>query len=375
MSNPIDSIRKRKVLQPRPRPYKHKIKPRHYIGYRRNQALDNGRWLAILDKKQHALGAEGDMTYDDALDAALLWFASCEGESGEIVVNARVRTAVDDYVQHLRIERSEQASRETGNRLRNHVPASMMKTKLQALTTRQIKQFRDGMVKVSDDTDVIRRSKDSANRVLGMLKASLNLAYKSGMVSTDVAWRRVDKFKNVAKARTLFLTDDQVGDLLRITNGGFHDLLEVAVGTGGRYGELCSARVGAFDAGDGTLRLDGKTGARTVYLSDASVMVLKRISRDRLPGAYLLVQDGGNEWIKGSARVGLRKAMQAAKLPSETVFYSLRHYHISKALLAGVNAQVVAENTGTSVAMIEKHYGKFMKADRRAMFNAVELGS
>ena len=35
--------------------------------------------------------------------------------------------------------------------------------------------------------------------------------------------------------------------------------------------------------------------------------------------------------------------------------------------------QVVAENCGTSLRMIEKHYGKFPKADRRAMFNAVAL--
>ena len=68
-------------------------------------------------------------------------------------------------------------------------------------------------------------------------------------------------------------------------------------------------------------------------------------------------------------------AIKAAKLPHDTTFYALRHTHISRALLAGVNAQVVAENTGTSVRMIEKYYGKFMKADRRAMFNNVSFGS
>ena len=61
-------------------------------------------------------------------------------------------------------------------------------------------------------------------------------------------------------------------------------------------------------------------------------------------------------------------------LPSETVFYSLRHYFISKALKSGMPVQVVAENCGTSIRMIEAHYGKFMKSDRRAMLNEVELG-
>ena len=70
----------------------------------------------------------------------------------------------------------------------------------------------------------------------------------------------------------------------------------------------------------------------------------------------------------------MQAAVRAAKLPAETVFYSLRHYHISKALLAGVPPQVVAENTGTSVSMIEQHYGKFLPQDRRDFFNAVKLG-
>jgi integrase len=229
-------------------------------------------------------------------------------------------------------------------------------------------------VKMSDDSEVTRKSKDSANRTMTMLKAALNLAYKNGLVATDSAWRRVDRFPAAGKARDLFLTDAQVGELVGATRGGFRDLVEVAIHTGARYGELASATCAAFDAHDGTLRLSGKTGARTVYLSDGAVRVLKRVTRDKLPAAPLLMQDGGKGWIKGSYRKQLRNAMRTAKLPAETVFYSLRHYHISKALLAGVNAQVIAENVGTSVVMIEKHYGKFMKADRRAMFNRVELG-
>jgi hypothetical protein len=38
-----------------------------------------------------------------------------------------------------------------------------------------------------------------------------------------------------------------------------------------------------------------------------------------------------------------------------------------------VQPQVVAENCGTSMRMIESHSGKFLKADRRAMFNTVAL--
>jgi len=33
---------------------------------------------------------------------------------------------------------------------------------------------------------------------------------------------------------------------------------------------------------------------------------------------------------------------------------------------------VLSENTGTSVRMIERYYGKFLRADRRAMFDKVK---
>jgi integrase len=200
------------------------------------------------------------------------------------------------------------------------------------------------------------------------------MAYRNGLVASDTAWRRVERFKKVNVARTLFLTDAQVDALLDSTAGGFRDLIEIAIHTGARYGELTSALVQDFDMADGTLHLTGKTGSRTTYLSDGAVRALKRIARDKLPNAHLLVQDDGNPWIKGYQRAPLKKAVLVGELPAATVFYSLRHYHISKALLAGVNIQVVAENCGTSIPMLEKHYAKFLKSDRRAMFNTVELG-
>jgi len=62
-----------------------------------------------------------------------------------------------------------------------------------------------------------------------------------------------------------------------------------------------------------------------------------------------------------------------ADLPKGSVFYCLRHYHISKALLAGVPTQIIAENCGTSVKMIEQHYGKFMNSDRLQMLNKINI--
>ncbi|MEW8029925.1 MAG: tyrosine-type recombinase/integrase, partial [Candidatus Thiodiazotropha sp.] len=144
--------------------------------------------------------------------------------------------------------------------------------------------------------------------------------------------------------------------------------------TGARYGELASAKVYDLDKIHGTLRLEGKTGKRDSYLSDDALVFFKEITKDRLPDAYLLVRDDGMPWGKSHQHRPMKEAIKAAKLPRETVFYSIRHYHISKALLAGIPAQVIAENCGTSIRMLEKHYGKFMATDRRRMMNLVRLG-
>ena len=48
------------------------------------------------------------------------------------------------------------------------------------------------------------------------------------------------------------------------------------------------------------------------------------------------------------------------------------HPHIARIARGGANIQVLSENTGTLVRMIEQHYEKFLRADRRAMFDKVQ---
>lgn len=47
-------------------------------------------------------------------------------------------------------------------------------------------------------------------------------------------------------------------------------------------------------------------------------------------------------------------------------FYATRHTFISAALTAGLNVKFIAENTGTSLAMIEQHYGRSLEAEASA---------
>ena len=54
-------------------------------------------------------------------------------------------------------------------------------------------------------------------------------------------------------------------------------------------------------------------------------------------------------------------------------FYTLRHTYISSQLNAGVPTLAIAQNVGTGVAQIEKHYGKFLADDRRKMLERGQI--
>ena len=90
--------------------------------------------------------------------------------------------------------------------------------------------------------------------------------------------------------------------------------------------------------------MTGKTGSRYCYLSDVALAWFKQQAKSKTPKALLLPKKNGTQWGKSHQHLPMKNAVRAAKLPAETVFYSLRHYHISKALAAGVPAQVIAEN-------------------------------
>ena len=62
-----------------------------------------------------------------------------------------------------------------------------------------------------------------------------------------------------------------------------------------------------------------------------------------------------------------RRAAALAELPPSASFYSMRHSYISRAIEAGMPLSLVAENIGTSLAMIQKNYAHVLASLRRDM--------
>jgi integrase len=140
-----------------------------------------------------------------------------------------------------------------------------------------------------------------------------------------------------------------------------------------RAGELTSARRAAFDARTKSLTVTGKTGSRTIPLTPGSLDLFTRLARDKLPAAYLLTRDDGKPWTHSDWDELVRDAATRGELPKGTCLYTLRHSFITQALLDGMSTLEVTRIVGTSLTMIEKHYGHVVHDTARERLAKVQM--
>jgi integrase len=190
----------------------------------------------------------------------------------------------------------------------------------------------------------------------------------------------VKQHKKADKRRETFLDLAQRRALLATATGAVRDLIEAMMVTGARPGELASALRSAFDVRTRTLKLSGKTGDRSVSLSPAAVTLFERLAKDKLPLAPLLTRDDGKAWTRAEWTELVRAAADATvmrdaqgepikdskgkpvKLPAGVSLYVLRHSWITQAITDGMTILEVAKLTGTSLKMIDEHYGHLVQS-------------
>jgi integrase len=318
-----------------------------------------------------ALGAYSDaFGFDQAMVRALMWFR--ELDRG---VRAEAETVADTCRMYAKDRRQQRgAATETdyqraferavygggGKGGKKHEANAIGAVQLSKLRSRHLIAWRDGLIAGG-------MTKATANRMRNRLNAALNFAVRERYVSADVAqeWKSVQAFKGADGRRDLYLDLDQRRALLAAATGGVRDLIEAVALTGARAGELRSARVAAFDTRTASITLTGKTGSRTIPLAPAAAALFTRLSKDKLPQAYLLTRDDGKQWAHSDWDQLVRDAAAAANLPERVCLYSLRHSWITAALTDGMSALTVAKLVGTSLAMIDRNYGHLAQGSAR----------
>jgi integrase len=210
------------------------------------------------------------------------------------------------------------------------------------------------MVEASGDPEVDRRSKVSANRVFTTLKAALLLAFRENKASNDSAVRRVQLFRNVVRARTRYLSLAECERLINASELEFRLLVQGALETGARYGELGRMTCGDFNPDAGTVHvLKSKTGReRHIILSANGAAFFQALTAGRPASAPMFTG-----WKPDNQNRRMRLSCTNARMDYVN-FHQLRHTWASHAVMAGMPLNVVAKNLGhVSTRMVEAHYG------------------
>jgi integrase len=354
-----------------------------FVGYRKI-AADRATWIARFrneaGKQQfRSLGyATPEFGYDQAKTQAQSWFTELEtGSTGTADSRTDVNDACKAYVAHLLRVSGKDSAHDAEMRFRRTIYGTPFgATPLRTLRLVRVKLWRDELKEKSGEP----MKAPNSNRTLTALKAAINLAVEGRLWLAPLALelRRVKPMKHVVKRRDVYLDLKQRRALLSMAgDGAFHDLLEGAALTGARPGELAKAKCSQFDSRTKCMTFIGKTRMtvvpRTVPLAAEAVKLFTRLGKGRDGEEFLFRRDDGRHWDRSDWDQLVRAAAMAAKLPKKTVLYTLRHSWITEALMSGMNAFDVSKLTGTSLKMIEEHYGHLVAGAARARLATIKI--
>ena len=363
----LDSPAARAKLKASGKPYWRAIDIGIHLGYRKG--LNGGRWVQRRYLGDGNYSVETIAIADDHSPAdgiTVLDFFQAQRRVREFATRARtpepvsaftVIAAMDAYFERLEHEGSRSLSDARG-RSRVHILPQLGTIPVSDLTRDMLFRWLTGLAGRPDDGDATRARRASANRVLNILRAALNQAFRDGKVASDVPWRTVRSFRAVNAPRLRYFTTDEIKRLVNAAQGSFRGLVLAALHTGCRYGELCRMRAGDFSPDSGTVFVgQSKSGkARHVVLTDDGRRFFAALTAGRASDSMLLARASGLPWGTSNQVLLMRQACKAANITGGG-FHILRHTSASHMVMAGIPLNVVAANLGHADSrMTEKHY-------------------
>ena len=393
MATRLDSVEARNKLKPRATTYWQRLRAGLAVGYRKVGAA-GGAWMvqaydpATRSQTRRSLGTFEELPaaqrFDAARKAAEL-LADHLGQGGQADA-VSVAQACAAYVEHLRAEGRHATADDAQARFVRWVHSDKLaKLDLRKLAAHHVQAWRRTLRAApvvinphasADEQRTRERAPASINRDMATLRAALNLARRAGAVTTDAAWSQaLAPLAGATRRRDLYLDAAQRRALIA------HAPPDPALFVRGlallplRPGALAALPAGDFDRHKSTLRVPAdKAGAgRVIPLPATTAAFVAEQARDKLPGAPLFARADGKRWDKDSWKKPIKAAALAASLPAATTAYTLRHGTITDLIGAGADVLLVARLSGTSLPMVEKHYGHLRGAHAAAALATLAL--
>lgn len=399
-------------LSPRRNPYWRFVCEGQHLGYYRGARV--GSWIAryrasgdVGNGTKLALGHADDigdangetvLSWRQALDKARAWFELQEKGGVDVALNPNITVAdaIEAYVQIRNARRSSQMGRTVRSDAANSLTRNVLEDGRLAKLT--LAKLTEADLKAWQQRTLRRRA--TIQRVVNDLKAALNAAWADHRRALPGDLPIVIKHGLSIDAPTVqrdharenqILADDQIRRVIAASlalDEDFGRLVVLLAATGARFAQVRRMRVADVQAEQGRVMVPesfkGKKQITTyirVQVGADILAILAKVTEGRMGGEPLL-EHWRHVQVKTDARVNAtqvwergergpwmtatemarmwQKACGAAGLPATTIPYGLRHSSIVRGLRLGLPIRLVAAIHDTSVAMIERHYSRWI---------------
>jgi integrase len=369
MALDLSKIGERDRLKAQREPHWQRLCAGCYLGFRPSKRGGKGTWIARAYGEQgkyhlKALGDFGTLTGNDVFNAAK---SEAEAFAEKIAAGGQATVKIEtvgDACRAYAETRPEAAQRF----LRYVYGDPIAKVKLDKLRRHHVREWRK---RLEAQPSLVSRRKNgelrqrpradsTVNRDMAVLRAALTKVKAHGTPNTESAWQEALKpVPNADGRRTLYLDRVQRRKLVDAMDVEAAPFVRALCLLPLRPGAMAALTVGDFDKRTGELTIGkDKTGkSRRIKLPVDAVTLLAAQSTNKLPSAPLFMRANGKTWDRDSWKKPIAAAVAAADLPRDATAYTLRHSTITDLVSAGLPLLTIAQISGTSAEMIERHYG------------------
>ncbi|WP_205481556.1 tyrosine-type recombinase/integrase [Sphingomonas arenae] len=363
MALDLSRVKEREALPSRREPHWQRVRPGCFLGYRPSSREGAGTWIARAydeDRRKYRLQSLGDFPGVPAREQFTIAKREAEQFAERVESGGHQRTPIETVEDACK--EYAKANGEAASRFRRYVYADPIgKVKLTKLRRHHVQEWRTRLQRTpAKGKQGEMLSASSVGRQSAMLRAALAQVLAPGAPGTDAAWQEpLRRSKHDDRQRTLYLDREQRRRLLQHLRKEAEPFVRTLCLLPLRPGAVADLTVADFDKRTRELTIgkdkDGKP--RRILLPPAAAAHLLEQSKDKLPAAPLFSRADGRTWTRDSWKDPIAEAVRAAELPAGATAYTLRHSTITDLVQAGLPLLTIAQVSGTSVEMIERHYG------------------
>lgn len=370
MALDLSRVGEREKLKARREPYWQRLRESCFLGFRPSKKAGPGTWIARAydadtgKQKHKSLGDFGELAGNKRFAAAK---AEAEKHAELVEVGGVLAVKVETVGDACRVYAEGKPEAEA-RFMRHLYDDPLAKLKLDKLRRRQLAEWRK---RLEEKPSLVSRSKRGAqrtrarapatvNRDMAVLRAALSKVLAPGTPNTEAAWQSALKaIPNADRKRERYLDREQRELLLKSISDEAAPFVTALCRLPLRPGAMAKLSAGDFDKRtfELTVRHDKTREGRRIRLPEEIGKLIAKQSKDKLPSAPLFMRSNGKGWDKNYWNEPIAAAAKAAGLEAGITTYTLRHSVITDLVVANKPLLTVAQIAGTSVEMIERHYG------------------